>query len=294
MTNPSTKIGFIGLGRMGKGIAVNLAKARFDLMVYSSNESKLVEFEKICKVTNDYEEIFAHSKVLFLCLPGSPEVEEVVHQYIEFGVKDKTIIDLSTSYPLSSIQLFNEIKSHGGHFFDASLTGGPQNAAEGTINVIVGGEEDGFLEVKPIIKSIASKFFFIGTPGAGNVVKLANNYLSIMYVALYAEIIPLLKKMDVDLDIFCEIVSNSGANSKMFQLTAPKMIHHEFDFSFGMNLAIKDLTYIKRLFEQQNASPHLLQAGFDYFNQADEFGILYKDISEMVKITEQFMSTKQK
>jgi 3-hydroxyisobutyrate dehydrogenase-like beta-hydroxyacid dehydrogenase len=277
---------------MGKGIAENLAKSScFDLTVYSTKESKLDEFKKMCKVTNDYDTIFENCELLFLCLPGSPEVEEVVNSFIDYGVKDKTIIDLSTSYPISSIQLFNQVKDNGGRFFDASLSGGPKNASEGTVNVMIGGEEEGFPMVKPILDTFAKNVFFVGKPGTSNVLKLANNYLSIMYIALYAEIIPLLKKLDVNLDTFYDLVSVSGANSRMFELNAKKMIDQNFDLSFEMKLALKDLGYMKNLFEEHDASPDLLTAGFHIFNKAEQFGILNKDISELVKITEHIMES---
>jgi len=287
MTDKSSKtIGFVGLGRMGSGIARNLAASGFSLVAFDIDSGKRKAIEPECKAEETLEAVFERADILFLSPPGSAEVEPVVRGFIAGGVRGKLVVDLSTSLPTSSRRLYREMKSAGGDFLDASLSGGPRNAAEGTLNVMVGGDEATFRSILPLLECFAKNTFHAGGPGAGNVIKLASNYLSIMYIGLYAEIIPFVKKLGVDPQKLFEVVSVSGANSGMFQSNARKMIDRSFDFSFQMALGIKDLGYLKELFEEQQKPSELLDAGLDVYGKAEQMNLMDRDISEVVKIVE--------
>jgi 3-hydroxyisobutyrate dehydrogenase-like beta-hydroxyacid dehydrogenase len=229
--------------------------------------------------------------VVFLSLPGSAQVEETVERFLKCGVAGKTIIDLSTSYPLSSKKLYDRVKAAGGRFADASLTGTPVHAKEGNLIVTMGGDEETYRQYEPMMKCFASRgVYHIGGPGAGNVAKLANNYLSIMYVALYAEIFPLAEKLGFDIEKLFEIIGQSGVNCNMYQSNAAKIVRKTYDPSFALDLALKDLSYVKRMFEELQVPSFVLDGGLTLLQLGHQKGYGGRDLSEMARVTREIMN----
>jgi 3-hydroxyisobutyrate dehydrogenase-like beta-hydroxyacid dehydrogenase len=278
------RIGFAGLGRMGGGMAANLAKSATNLILHDLSPEKRGEFSESHRVVDSIEALFSEVDILCLSLPGSPQVEEVVGGFLETGVTGKTVIDFSTSLPSSTKALQTRMQEAGGHFLDAPLSGGPQNAQDGTLNVMVGGEKEVYERHRPIFDTVATNVFYIGGSGSANIIKLATNFLAIQYNVLYAEILPLVEKLGVDPQILFDIVSVSGANSKMFQLFAPKMIERKFPISFQLNLAAKDLNYLKRIFESNELPSTMLDASLEIFEEAKSMGIMEGDTGELVRV----------
>jgi 3-hydroxyisobutyrate dehydrogenase-like beta-hydroxyacid dehydrogenase len=278
------KIGFVGLGRMGGGMATNLSKSAKNLTLYDLTPEKRNEFSKSCHVAADIDALLGEIDILCLSMPGSPEVEDVVGRFIKTDVAGKTVIDLSTSLPFSTKELHDKMRKAGGDFLDAPLSGGPKNATEGTLNVMVGGEQDVCDRHRPILETFAANIFYIGESGSGNIIKLATNFLAIVYNVLYAEILPLVEKLGVDPQILFDIVSVSGANSKMFQLFAPKMIDLKFPISFQLKLAAKDLNYLKKLYDNNGLPSTMLDASLELFEEAKSMGIMEGDTAELVRV----------
>ncbi|MEF3308597.1 NAD(P)-dependent oxidoreductase [Paenibacillus sp. GYB004] len=283
-------IGFIGLGRMGSGICRQLIEGGYTLTVFDINESNSSAFADKAAVASTVEEVLDASSLVFLSLPGSPQVEAIVEQYIAHGVEGKTIVDLSTSYPLSSSKLHAQVKAAGGRFADASLTGTPMHAEQGSLIVTFGGDEDTFAECKPVIDTFASRgVHYVGGPGAGNIAKLANNYLSIMYIALYSEIFPLAEKLGFDTAKLFEIIGNSGVNCPMYQSNAAKIVNKTYDPSFALDLALKDLSYVKKLFDEHQFPSFVLDGGLNLLRIGHQQGYGANDCSEMARVVRDMM-----
>jgi 3-hydroxyisobutyrate dehydrogenase-like beta-hydroxyacid dehydrogenase len=278
------RIGFVGLGRMGGGMAANLSKSARNLTLYDLSPEKRSAFSKSYRVVDTIDALLGEIDILCLSMPGSPEVEDVVGTYLKTDVAGKTVIDLSTSLPFSTRVLHDKMREAGGDFLDAPLSGGPKNATEGTLNVMVGGEQEVCDRHRPIFETFAANVFYVGDSGSGNIIKLATNFLAIVYNVLYAEILPLVEKLGVDPHILFDIVSVSGANSKMFQLFAPKMIDMNFPISFQLNLAAKDLDYLKKLYENNGLPSTMLDASLELFEEAKSMGIMEGDTAELVRV----------
>ena len=288
------KIGFVGLGRMGGGIAQNIVKAGYETMVYDVDSSKYAPFYDKCRIGGSVGETFDFSDVLLISLPGSPQVEAVVEPLLECNMEGRTIIDLSTSYPMSSIRLYQAIKQNNGVFMDASLTGSPENAIQGTLNVLVGGEEEQFRKYSNLLASFSKNRFYTGSAGTGNLMKLASNYLSIMYIALYAEILPFVEQLGVNPAVVFDVISASGANSPIFQLVAPKIIKERYDISFLMDLGFKDLSYLKRLMDEKGLPSFLMDSGINLYKMAKCKGLGQNDISEVAKVIRDIIKDKSR
>ncbi|MBP1989136.1 3-hydroxyisobutyrate dehydrogenase-like beta-hydroxyacid dehydrogenase [Paenibacillus eucommiae] len=284
------RIGFIGLGRMGSGICHQLISKGYSTAVFDINATNLQAFAQIATIAADKKELLESSDVIFLSLPGSVQVEETVHEFISYGISGKTIIDLSTSYPLSSKELYHKVTAAGGFFADASLTGTPTHAEQGALIVTVGGDMETYEDCLPIISTFASRgVHYIGGPGAGNIAKLANNYLSIMYVALYAEIFPLAEKLGFDTQKLFEIIGQSGVSCPMYQSNGAKIVNKTYDPSFSLDFALKDITYVKRLFDEQQMPSFVLDGGLNLLRLGHLKGYGSNDLSEMARVTRELM-----
>ncbi|NWG12635.1 MAG: NAD(P)-dependent oxidoreductase [Acidobacteria bacterium] len=272
-------IGIVGLGRMGSGIARNLLTKGFRLRVWDLDPTARSRFERAVTASH-LDDLLESSEGILLSLPGSPEVETVVGRGLELGVKGKTILDFSTSMPDSSRRLHDRVKTAGGDFLETPVTGNPTHAEAGTLRIIVSGDRRVYTRWLKVLEAVSERTIFVGEPGAATTIKLATNYLGILYVALYAEILTVVQKTGVDPAAFIEVVSASGPNCPLFQHVAPKIVCDRYEMAFGLRLAMKDLAYVKSLFEEQQMPSLLLDAGLNLYRIAAAKG-LQGDLSEV-------------
>ena len=151
------KIGFIGLGRMGRGVCENFVRHGHDVAVYDVSAAAMEHFRGQAELSPDPAALFQRSEAVLLSLPSSVQVEDMCETFFACGVEGKTVIDLSTSYPLSTKKLHAAFKERGGVLLDAPLMGNPTMAAEGTISVTVGGDEADFEAARPIFEAFTSR-----------------------------------------------------------------------------------------------------------------------------------------
>jgi 3-hydroxyisobutyrate dehydrogenase-like beta-hydroxyacid dehydrogenase len=268
---------------MGSGVCGNFVKKGYPVIVYDVDPASMRRFQGSAELAGQLTDVLRHD-VIFLSLPGSDDVEQVVAAFIEHGVRNKTVIDLSTSFPLSSRKLFDDMTNAGGDFADAPLTGSPGHAAEGSLIVTFGGRPETFEALKPEFACFTREAHYIGGAGAGNICKLMNNYLAIMYVALYAEIFPLGEKLGVDVEKLFGIIGNSSVDCAMYRNAGKKIVDQRYEPSFQLQLALKDLKYIRRLFDQFGAEAPLLNGGVDLLEAAVTSGLGERDISEVARL----------
>jgi 3-hydroxyisobutyrate dehydrogenase len=204
-------------------------------------------------------------------------------------VKGKIIIDVSTSYPPFSKSMAERVEKAGGLFVDASLTGNPARAEEGKAQAIVGCADGVYEKVLPILQLFTEKSFHAGGPGTGNLIKIATNYLTILYINLYAEIFPLIEKNGGDMQVFFDVVTNSVANCGMFQRIAPKIMNDNYEVSFLMKHAIKDLMYVKDLALEGKVPTMVLDAGLAEYLMGRAKGLENKDVSEVAVVMKELI-----
>lgn len=279
------KIGMIGLGIMSTGITNNFIKNGNDVMVYDTNPDAVAKFADKAKVASGLEELVRSNELVCMVLPGSHVVEGVVAEMLEIGVKDKIIIDFSTSYPLSTKMLYGKVKAAGGQYCDISMSGSPIGAAEGTFDLLFGGDPEMYEALTPVIGAICKKFYNCGGSGQGNCCKLFTNHLSAVEVALFGEIFALAEKMGFDTKLLHEINTEGDCNSAFYQFVAPKMVNHEYTPAFSLDYCIKDLGYLKRMFEEFKANSFVLDGGLNAFKEGHAMGLGDKDCSEVHKVS---------
>ncbi|WP_213950590.1 2-hydroxy-3-oxopropionate reductase [Tepidanaerobacter syntrophicus] len=242
------KIGFIGLGIMGKPMSKNLIKAGYKLVVYDLNKEAMEELKALGAETAESNlDIAKQCDVVITMLPNSPQVEEVVlgkGGLIE-GLRPGTaLIDMSSIAPLSSRKIYAALKEKGVDMLDAPVSGGEPKAIDGTLAVMVGGDKEVFDKYYDIIKAMAASVVYVGESGAGNVAKLCNQVVVAINIAAVSEALILAKKAGVSPDLVYQAIRGGLAGSTVMDAKAPMIMDRNFKPGFRINLHIKDLNNV--------------------------------------------------
>lgn len=239
------KIGFIGLGIMGKPMAKNLLKAGYDVMIYA--KSKEVQQELMdagAKLGLSSRDVAEKSDVTITMLPNSPHVEEVIlgNNGVLEGAKPGTIIiDMSSIAPSVSKKVAQRAKEKGVEMLDAPVSGGEAKAIEGTLAIMVGGSTEVFEKVKDLLSVMGSSVVRVGEIGSGNITKLANQIIVALNIAAMSEAMVLVKKAGVDPENVFHAIRGGSAGSSVLDKKLPKILEGNFKPGFRLELHIKDL-----------------------------------------------------
>ncbi|MES2946783.1 MAG: NAD(P)-dependent oxidoreductase [Pseudomonadota bacterium] len=250
------KIGFIGIGMMGHGMAKNLLAKGFELTFkVNRNRDKLADLIAAgAKEATSNAECAQASDIVFICVTGSPQVEEVVYGkggLLESGRSGLIVVDTSTAEPASTTRIRGDLAARGIKFVDAPLARTPKEAEEGRLNTMVGAEPEDFAILEPVLKAFCENIFHVGPPGHGHVLKLVNNMVAMTFAATIAEAFAVAAKSGLDLNKLYDVFSAGGVNCGIFQMMATKTLK-EGDvtgFKFGISNARKDLRYYGHLAE---------------------------------------------
>lgn len=239
------KIGFIGLGIMGKPMSKNLIKAGYELIVVDKNQSAVDEVVAAgAKSAATPKEAAQAADIIITMLPNSPHVKEVVlgkNGVIEGAKKGATFIDMSSIAPLVSRELAAKLAEIGVEMLDAPVSGGEPKAIDGTMSVMVGGKQEVFDKCYPVMKAMAGSVVRTGEVGAGNVTKLANQVIVALNIAAMSEALVLASKAGVEPELVYQAIRGGLAGSTVLDAKAPLVMERKFDPGFRINLHIKDL-----------------------------------------------------
>lgn len=258
------RVGFIGLGNIGKGICSNLIKKGNELAVYDVYKPAMEQFQGQAYLAESPVDVLRRSDYVFLSLPKSEIVEETVHAFIQEGVKDKMIIDTSTSYPISTKKLFEEVKAAGGAFVDAPLMAGPDEAAAGTLDIVVGGDKEDYDNAKELFDAYCQSYKYVGPSGTGHLIKLAINFISLTEALMFAQLFPLMDKMGFDPKDLFEVFEDSVLKNWTSTFYTKKYMDREYKLDFALALGTKDLSYVKRMYEEYNVPAFVLDGALDF------------------------------
>jgi 2-hydroxy-3-oxopropionate reductase len=239
------KIGFIGLGIMGKPMSRNLLKKGYSLIVYDINSEAVKEVAASgADVGKNPRDVAEKSEIIITMLPNSPHVKEVVlgENGVLEGAKPGTIlIDMSSIDPMVSKEISEKVAEKGVIMLDAPVSGGEPKAIDGTLSIMVGGSEDTFEEVKDILLSMGSSAVLVGEIGSGNVTKLANQIIVALNIAAMSEALVLATKAGVDPEKVYQAIRGGLAGSTVLDAKAPMILDRNFKPGFRIELHIKDL-----------------------------------------------------
>ena len=247
----SERIGFVGLGLMGHGIAKNIVEKGYPL-TFLGRKNRAPAEDMLARGATEAaspKDVAANSTIVFLCVTGSREVEAIVRgpNGLASGlVRGSVVVDCSTSDPTSTVVLAAELADAGVDFVDAPLSRTPKQAWEGTLETMVGANQAVFARVKPVLETWAEKIVHVGGIGDGHRMKLLNNFISLGYAALYSEALALAQKVGISPSRFDAVIRNGRMDCGFYQTFIRWTLEGDRDaHKFTIANALKDLKYLE-------------------------------------------------
>lgn len=239
------KIGFIGLGIMGKPMAKNLIKAGHELVVFDFNEKSKQELVNFGATgANSSKDVAEACRLVITMVPNSPHVKAAVMGkggVLEGAKVGDILVDMSSIAPLASQEVCRACAEKGVRMIDAPVSGGEPKAIDGTLAIMVGGDETVVNEVRPILEVMGSSVVYCGAIGAGNTTKLANQIIVALNIAAVSEALMLASKAGVAPEKVFNAIKGGLAGSTVMNAKVPMILEHNFKPGFRIDLHIKDL-----------------------------------------------------
>ncbi|HOB02896.1 MAG TPA: NAD(P)-dependent oxidoreductase [Casimicrobium huifangae] len=292
MTASSPRIGVIGIGLMGHGIAKNIVAKGQSLSFLKRRSAPDAGADLIALGGVELlspREVAAASDIVILCVTGSPEVEAVCfgsNGIIESARRSLVVIDTSTAEPTSTAALRERFAQHGVEFVDAPLARTPVEAELGKLNTMVGATDAVFAQIEPVLKAYCENIFHVGPPGAGHKVKLMNNFIAQAICTATAEAFAAAVKSGVDPKQLVRVVSAGGVNSGLFQAMAKSLDGDMQGLKFQLDNARKDLRYYTHFTESMPLASWLGEAVHQALVQACAMGLGDGMVAELVTAQE--------
>ena len=286
------RIGFIGVGLMGHGIAKNLVTKGYPLtFLVHRDRSRIADLVAAgAKEAKSPAEIAKASDIVILCVTGSPQVEDNVFRadgLLSAARQGLTVIDTSTAEPGSTAKCREAFAAKGATFVDAPLARTPKEAEEGRLNTMVGADEATFVRLRPVFAAYCENIFHVGPPGAGHTLKLVNNFMALTIVASIGEAFAVAAKAGVKLDKLFDVVSQGALNSPIFQMMGGGAVAGDLTrMKFSIVNAAKDLRYYTHLAESLPIASFVGEAVHQSFEQAVALGFGDKLVPSMIEAQE--------
>jgi len=288
----SKNLGFIGLGRMGSGMARNLIKSRDILYVFDPLPEAVAPLTEAGAIAcASPAEIAKRCDVVLLCLPAAPQVRSVIFGpdglvKSDAGRRVMTIVDTTTLDRTDAIAIAAEASEHGIAYWDCPVSGMPFRAVEGTLTVMFGGTEEAFAEAKPLLEPFASETIHSGPLGCGQAMKAINNIIYNINIAGLCEVLPLAVAVGLDPEQVGRLVTSASSRSFASDYFVPRMLERRFDTDFAMNDAYKDIVNIQNMGIETRASLPVVNAMISTYQAAISAGYGDEPKSAMLKVYE--------
>lgn len=243
------KIGFIGVGLMGHGMAKNIVEKGYALKVLGHRNREPVDdlLKRGATEAKSARELAETCDIVVLCVTGSPQVEAVVNgpDGLASAGRRITIVDCSTSDPSSTVRLAAALRPQGVTFLDAPLSRTPKDAEAGTLDVMAGGTEEEFARIRPLLSTFGARVVHTGPVGSGHTMKLLNNFLSMGYATLYAEALTLGAKAGLTPQVFDSVIRDGRMDCPFYRTFFQYVLERDRNaHRFTLSNACKDMTYL--------------------------------------------------
>jgi 3-hydroxyisobutyrate dehydrogenase-like beta-hydroxyacid dehydrogenase len=287
------KIGFIGLGEMGKWMAINVAKAGFPLTVYDVRPDPVQELVKNgASAGEDPADVAKKSDCVLMSLPDTQVVEKVL-----FGQKgmiqglspDSIVVDLSTIHYLATLRIEEQLRAKGVIFIDAPVSGMEARAKEGTLTVMGGGEPRTFEKIHPVLEAIGNNIVYMGKTGNGQLTKLVNQLLFNMSCAAMAEILPMAVKLGLDPEAVCQVVTTGTGRTFALEFFTPHILENNFKPGYPLISAYKDMESAAEISSQTKIPLPVFAAAMQTYQLALAQGLGKENKGAMIKVWEKVL-----
>ena len=242
------KVGFVGLGIMGKPMALNLIKSGHALSVYARRAESMKPLKEAgAMACGSPKEVAEKSEVTIVMVSDTPDVEEVVlgtNGLIHGGKRGLVVVDMSTISPVATRAMAEKLAQKGVEMLDAPVSGGEIGAINGTLSIMVGGKPEIFAKVKPLFECLGKNIVHVGSNGAGQVTKACNQIVVALTIEAVGEALTFARKNGVDAAKVREALLGGFANSKILEVHGKRMLDNEFKPGFKVRLHQKDMRIV--------------------------------------------------
>lgn len=289
------KIACVGLGQMGKGMAMNMIKCGQELLVSDISDKTFPEFQaKGVSTTTNPQEV-AKCDIIFLSLPNA----EIVTAYLfgEQGIAKQLqpgqiVCDFSTISYMASVDIYEKLLALGVKFMDAPVSGLESKAIDGTLTVMCGGGRELFDELMPYFQCVGKNILLMGAIGAGQLTKAINNTLYNINIAGFAEMIPFAIKLGLDPEQIVSVVNSSSGRSYASEYFLPHVLKREFYNSYPLEHAYKDMACTAELSAKQGLTLPVMHAALTTYQMALLKGLGKCDKGAMTMVYEELLGVK--
>jgi 3-hydroxyisobutyrate dehydrogenase-like beta-hydroxyacid dehydrogenase len=290
------RVGFVGLGQMGKWMALNVVKAGFDLMVYDINPDPMRELVASgASAAKNLSDLAKTSDFFLLSLPHTEAVQSVI-----FGEKGLArslsagaiIVDLSTINYLAAVKFAEDLSTRGIIFIDAPVSGMELRAKEATLTIMVGGILESVNKVRPVLDSIAGNLVYMGKNGNGQLAKLVNQLLFDISCAAMAEILPLAVKLGLDPEAICKVITTGTGQTFANTYFTPRILNNNFKSGYSLMAAYKDMASAAEISSKLKIPMPLFFATLQTYQMALAQGLGNEDKGSMIKVWEKLLKVK--
>lgn len=286
------KIGFIGLGQMGKPMAFNLLKCGEKVIVNDIQATAFPEFEKKGAGTTTKLQDMAQCDIIFLSLPDTKVVKMVLlgeNGLLGSLKKGQIVADLSTINYTTSMEIAKAFEEKGVEFMDAPVSGMEARAIDGTLTVMCGGKKETFDTLMPYFKCMGNNVLHMGNHGCGQLSKAINNILFDINIAAFAEILPMAVKLGLDPEQIGAVINSSSGKSYASEFFIPRILKRNFGDGYPMEHAYKDLVSGAEISAQLCIPLPLMHAATTTYQMALLKGLGHKDKGAMTCVFEDLL-----
>jgi 3-hydroxyisobutyrate dehydrogenase-like beta-hydroxyacid dehydrogenase len=279
------RIGLIGAGMMGHGLAINLLKHGNGVIVIAHrNRDPIIDLvARGATEARDLTHVAQEAAVILFCLPASKVVEDTINRLRPHLRSHHILIDTGTSEPDATRRLARELSHLGVGYADAPLTGGPEQAAAAELGVLCGADQKTFAVVAPVLKCFATTVRHVGPPGSGHAAKLISNYLVTGMIALVTQAFGAARKAEINWrDLYEAMLNGSGNSGVLRKMVAPALEGNFDGYRFSIANAAKDIGYYADMAEKLGCSSQLTEAVTEVFVNAMETGQGKRNVSQLL------------
>jgi len=290
------KIGFIGLGIMGKPMSLNLIKAGHELVVMDKNADAPKELSGYgAKIAMTPAEVASEVDLVITMLPNSPHVKDVVlgeNGIIHGGRSGLVLIDMSSISPLASKEIYQKLAEKNIEMLDAPVSGGEPKAIDGTLSVMAGGRKETFYKYCDLLKAMASSVVYVGEIGSGNIAKLCNQIIVAINIAAMSEALTLAQKAGVNPEVVYKAIRGGLAGSTVLDAKAPLVLQRKFNPGFRIGLHIKDLKNVLETSHEVGVPLPLTSSVLEIMHALSADGLSDEDHCSIIKFYEKVANVK--
>ena len=287
------KVGFIGLGEMGKWMAINVAKAGFPLTVYDIRpEPAQSLIENGASSASSPAEVGRKTDCVLLSLPDTHVMQAVVfgeNGLIQGVSPGSIVVDLSTINYSATLKIEEEMRARGVTFIDAPVSGMEARAKAATLTLMVGGDAQVLEKVRPILNSIGDNIVYMGKSGNGQLAKLVNQLLFNISAAAMAEILPMAVKLGLDPEAVCRVVTTGTGKTFALDFFTPGILANDFKAGYPLNKAYKDMVSAAEISSYEKIPLPVFAAAMHTYQLALAEGLGDENKGAMIKVWEKVL-----